>query len=148
MNFNLHPFGKRVYAGDTHTVQTAGNLVCVMVELAARMQNGHDDFDGGLALFVHINRDASSVIGNADAVIGADGDFNMSCVSGESFVDTVVNRFIDQMMQTALTGVADIHARTFPNSLKTFQHGDFRGGVLTVSLPLRRILRRIFFRHC
>ena len=119
-----------------------------MVELAARMQNGHDDFHGGLALFMHIDRNASSVIGNADAVVGADGDFYMGCVTGECFVDTVVNRFIDQMMQTALTGVADIHARALPDGLKTFQHGDFRGGILTVPLPLRRILRRIFFRHC
>ena len=43
--------GERVHDGDAHAVQTAGHLVGVVIEFAAGVQHGHDDFGGRTALF-------------------------------------------------------------------------------------------------
>ena len=140
MNFDFHPFGKRIDAGDTHAVQSAGDLICVVVKFAACVKNGHYDFDRRFSLFVHVNGNTASIVGNPDAVVGLNGDFHMAGKSCKRFVDTVIDRFIDQMMQTPFSGVADVHTRAFPHCFQTFEHRDLGGGILTVR-------RCVFFGH-
>ena len=54
----------RIHDGDTHTVQTAGVLVVVLVELAACMQPGEDQFDArDFFLRVLVDRHAAPVVG-------------------------------------------------------------------------------------
>ena len=62
--------GEGVHAGDADTVQTAGDLVGVLVELATRVQDGHHHFKGGaVLLLVHIGRDTAPVVEDADGVV-------------------------------------------------------------------------------
>ena len=61
------PFGKRIDAGHAHAVQAAGNLVAVLVELAAGVQIGEGDFGGralGFVLVVELDAggDAAAVV--------------------------------------------------------------------------------------
>ena len=60
---------------DADPVQAAGDLVAAAVpELAARVQNGEDDFGRRAALFLHDpDRDAATVVGDRAAVVGVRG---------------------------------------------------------------------------
>src|ERR1035437_6258595 len=46
-DLDLQPLAQRVDAGGADAVQAAGNLVTLVVELAARVQDGQHDLDGG-----------------------------------------------------------------------------------------------------
>ena len=52
-HFDFEPFAEGVDARHTDAVQAAGDFVGIMVEFAAGVQEGKDDFDGGHAGFVH-----------------------------------------------------------------------------------------------
>jgi hypothetical protein len=45
-------------------------------------------------------------------------------VTGESFVNRVVDDFINEVVKTTWTSGADVHTRTFANSLKPFENLD------------------------
>ena len=52
---------------DPHSVETAGNLVRVVVELAAGVQHRHDDLGGRTSLlFVVVDRDSAPVVRDRD----------------------------------------------------------------------------------
>jgi hypothetical protein len=67
-------------------------------------------------------RDAATVINNRNTVVDMDDDLDVLAEPCERFVDTVVNKFIDKMMESRTSCAADIHGRTFPYGLKAFQH--------------------------
>jgi hypothetical protein len=80
--------GQRVHAAHAHAVQAAGDLVAVLVELAAGMQLGQGNLGGrafGLVLVVHLHAggDAAAVVDHADRVVGVDGDQDVVAVAGE-----------------------------------------------------------------
>jgi hypothetical protein len=50
--FRSSVFGERIDDRNADAVQTAGNLIGILVELTARVQLGHDDFRGGYAFFL------------------------------------------------------------------------------------------------
>jgi hypothetical protein len=55
---------------DAYAVQTAGNFIGVIIEFTACVQDGHDHFRRGDALFrVNTGWDATAVIGDGDGVI-------------------------------------------------------------------------------
>ncbi len=51
-----------------------------------------------------------------------DYDLHRVGISGHHLVDTIIDNFINQVMQAALVGSANVHARTHPNCLKTFEN--------------------------
>jgi hypothetical protein len=57
-------------------------------------------------------RDAAAIVFHSNGIIFFDGDFDMRAVAGHGFVDAVVNNFIDQMVQAALVGAANVHTGT------------------------------------
>ncbi len=68
-DLEFEQMAERVDAGDADAVQSAGNLVGRAVELAARVQHGHDHLRGGQALAVHIHlvdRNAAAVVDYSD----------------------------------------------------------------------------------
>src|SRR3990167_8488819 len=70
--------GQGVNHRNAHAVQTTVNLIAVVVELTACVQDGHDHFRSGNAFFlVHIDRNTTAVIAHADRLIrvDVDGDF-------------------------------------------------------------------------
>ena len=106
-----HAGGQRVHHGDTHTVQTTGNGVAATAELTASVQHGHDNLNGGLVLGgVLIHGNTAAVILYANSTISLDGHVNFGGVAGERFVDRVIYNLVDQVVQTALSGRANVHA--------------------------------------
>ena len=128
---HLHKVGKCVYDGCAYAVQTTGYLVSSAAELAAGVQHRHDDFHGGfmhLGMLVH--RHASAVVQHLYAVIFVDGDLNIIAIARQRFVHGVVHDLVDTVMKSSGAGRTDIHARTFSDRVKTFQHLDLRRVVI------------------
>ena len=79
-----------------------------------------------------------SRIGNG--AIDMDGDVDFGAITGEMFVDRVVENFENAVMQTALVRVADIHARAFPDRFQTLEFIDL-GGVVFLAISESRSRR-------
>ena len=106
-------------------MQTAGDRVAAATKLTAGMQHGHDNLNGGFVLGgVLIHGNTAAVILDAHRAISLDGHVDFGGITGERLIHGVINDLVDQMVQTALGGRADVHAGAFTNRLQTFQHGD------------------------
>ena len=63
VDLRLQPLAQRVDHRNADAVQTARDFVGVLVELAAGVQHGHDDFQcRPLLLLVHVGRNAAAVV--------------------------------------------------------------------------------------
>ena len=102
-------------------MQAAGYLVRVVIELSAGVQDRHDDFGGGTALFrVHVHRNAAAVVGYRHGFIGVNRHGNGVAMAGQRLVDRVVDDLEYHVMQAgAVVGVTDVHSRAFSNRLET-----------------------------
>src|SRR5688572_32767566 len=105
-------------------MQPAGDLVAVVVELAAGVQDRQHHFRGRLAAGVLIDRNAASVVDDGDRVVDVDGDVDLVAVPGQRLVDRVVDDLIDQVVQPGRTGRADVHRRALPHRLEAFEDLD------------------------
>ena len=126
-----HVGRKGVYARHTDTMKTSGHLIGALVELAACMKYGHDDFQCGLVLFfMHVYRNTAAVVLYGDGVVFIDSDFYVRTIAGKCFVDGVIHGFINQVVQTFLADVSDIHRRTFAYGFQSFQHLNAAGRII------------------
>ena len=117
----------------THTVQTTGDLVPAVTELATGVQHGEHQGDGGDVFDgVLLDRDATTVVTHSAASVVQQFDLDGVAVARQGLVDGVVDDLVDQVVQAALTGGPDVHAGTLANRLESFQHGDLPGIVGTV----------------
>jgi hypothetical protein len=86
-------------------VQAGGELVGLVVELAAGVQDRHHDLKRRLALHLGIvmrlDGDAASVVDDRDRVIEVDDDVDLLAIAGHRLVDRVVDDFPDQVMEPA-----------------------------------------------
>ena len=107
-------------------MQAAGGLVGLAVELAARVQRAHDDFERGLLLELRmrIDRDAAAVVGDRQEAVGVELDLDEGGVAGDRLVHGIVDHLGEQVMQRLLVGAADIHAGPAAHRLEPFQHLD------------------------
>ena len=72
-NPQLEPFRQPVDHGNADAVQPAGNLVGILIELAARMQLGHDDLGRGtlqLVVVLDVRRNSAPVVDHRDRIVG------------------------------------------------------------------------------
>jgi hypothetical protein len=86
------PLAQCIHARHTHAVQTARDLVAVLVELAACVQFGQSDLGRtalGLVLVVHLHAggDAAAVVGDADGIVRVDGDDDVVAVARQRLVN-------------------------------------------------------------
>ena len=126
-------FGQGIDDGGADAMQTAGYLVSATAELAAGMQDGVNDlYTGDARLGLDIDRDTTAIVDDRDGVVRIDGNLDFGAVAGQSLVHSVVDDFIDQVMQTGGGGAADVHTRTASDRFQTFQDLDTVG-------------RRVFF---
>jgi hypothetical protein len=130
-------------------MQSAGNLVAVLIEFAAGMQFGQRDLRRrplGVVLVVHLHAggNAPAVVDDRDAVVGVDGDHDVVAVPRERFIDRVVDHFEHQMVQpSTIGGVSDIHARALAHGFQSFEDLD-----RALAISLARVLgKRIRFVH-
>src|SRR6266498_2549106 len=121
LDLDFQSLGQCVDDRNTHAVQTAGDFVRGFVELAAGVELGEHDFGGGNVFSgMDVDGDAATIVDHRDAVIDVNGDFDRIAMSHERFIDGVINDFKNEMVQTPLTGIADVHARSFSDRLQAF----------------------------
>ena len=124
-HLDLEPVRERVDDGAADAVQAAGDRVAAAAELAAGVQDRQHDLDGRLLLDrVDVDRDAAAVVDDAQAAVGEDRDLDVVAVPGERLVDRVVDDLVDEVVQTARTGRADVHSGTLANRFESFENLD------------------------
>ena len=123
-DFDVAPLRKEVNNRHADTVETAGRLVAVLVELATEFEDRHyaferadvaADFFGELGMA--LDRDPAPVIFDGDAAIDVDRDADRGGVARHRLVDRVVDDFVNEVVKTSLGGVADVHRRSLANRL-------------------------------
>src|SRR5690606_37571427 len=126
-------FGQGVDHRHAHAVQAAGNLVAVVVELAAGMQHGEYHLRRRAPLIlVDVDRDAAAIVGDGHRVVLQDPHHDVVGVAGQGLVDRVVDHLEHHVVQAgAVMDVADVHARALAHGLQAPQHGDLAGVVST-----------------
>jgi hypothetical protein len=121
-------------------VEAAGDLVggVFSAELAAGVEDGHDDLDRGTAVHRRvvvldgIDGDAAAVVDDRAGAIGVDGDGDDGGVAGHGLVDGVINDFVDEVVEGVEAGAADVHARALADGVEAFEHLDLISAVLAV----------------
>ena len=104
-------------------METAGDLIGVVIELTTRVQHRHDHFCRRYALFMLLSRDATPIITNAYGFIRVNNNIYLVAVSGQSLIDRIINNLEDHVVQAcAVIGVADVHARTLSYRIKALQN--------------------------
>ena len=78
---------------------------------------------------VLVDRDSAAVVVDRDPAVCAQGDVDAVGVAREGLVDGVVDNLVDEMVQTALAGRPDVHARPLADGIEPFENGD-RGSVV------------------
>ena len=87
-------------------MQTAGKLVVLIGKFTTCVQTGEDQFNTGNAVVrVHVHRHAAAVVGHLDRAVFVQYDLDILAVTGEGFVNAVVNDFLDEMIGLACVGV-------------------------------------------
>ena len=135
---------QRVDDRDADAVQAAGNLVRVVVELAAGVQHGHDDFGRRTALLrLHVDRNAAAVVDDADRAVGVDRHDDVIAIAGQRLVDRIVDDLEHHVVQAgAVVGIADVHARALAHRVEALEDLDAAGVVLSRLIAgFRRSLR-------
>ncbi len=131
MHLGTQPLRKGVHTTDAHAVQTTGNLVGFVVELATGVQAGQHHFKGRLAFFlVKTDGNTATIVAHLDGIALADGDMDVIAVAGHGLIDGVVHHFVDQVVQTPDRGVANVHRRAQAHCFETLEDLDTFGGVL------------------
>jgi hypothetical protein len=130
-DFHLEAVGQGVGDGHADPVQaageTVGGVVVGLVELAAGVQAGEDHFNGGHAFHrVDLDRNAATVVGDADRAVQVQGDADLLAEAGHGLIGGVVDDFLDDVERVFGAGV---HPRSLFDRLEALQHGDGIGVV-------------------
>ena len=121
--------GQRIDDRHADAMQTAGDLVGAVIELTAGMQHGHDDLGCRATFFgMDVDGNAATVVAHRDGFIGVNDDFDFGAVTGERFVDRVVDDFEHHVVEAgAVIGITDVHAGALANRIEPLQNLDFAG---------------------
>ena len=92
------------------------------------MERRHDDFERGFAgeFGVWINRDATAIIGDGQAVVRFKRHLNPRRMARNRLIHRIIEHFSGKMMKGALIRAADIHAGTTAHRLQPFKHLNIR----------------------
>jgi hypothetical protein len=125
VNMHLEPGGQGVDNRNAYPVKPSGNLVAALVELAAGVQLGHNNFKGAYILpGMKIYRDTAAVVGYANNVSLFDTNVDLAAVTGKSFVYTVIDNLIDQMVKSVGACCPYVHTGTFPDGFQALENLD------------------------
>src|SRR5210317_1041129 len=94
-----------------------------MVKLTSSVKGGHNQFKGRNPFRrVYIYWDSPPVIFDRYRVVLVYSHPYSLTITCQRFINTVVDNFPNQMMQSFNRGIAYIHRRSFPNSLETVKY--------------------------
>ncbi len=74
-----------------------------------------------MQLLVFVYRNTAAVVFYSDGVIWVDGDFNVGTIARHRLVDGVVDGLVDQVMETFLGDVSNVHRRTLAYCFQAFE---------------------------
>ena len=116
--------GKRVDARDADAVKAAGYFIAVAAELAAGVENRQDDLERRHvpSLGMLSDRDATTVVYARERAVFVYHCFDFGAVACEGLVHGVVDNLVDQVMQAARAGRADVHTGALAHMLETFEN--------------------------
>ena len=79
---------------------------------------------------MQVGGDTAPVVTDGDGVVVVQNDVDVVAVVGHRFVDGVVHDLVDEVVESALVGAADVHARPPAHGLQAFEDLDVACGVL------------------
>ncbi len=130
-DFGHEPFREGVDDGDPDAVEPTRDLVAVTAELASGMElRQHDGECGKSLLLDQVDRNPTSGVDDSDRVVGMNRDVDEVVPAGERLVDSVVDHFVDEVMQPPGTGRPDVHTGPQPHRFEAFQDRDVLCGVI------------------
>src|SRR5262249_54863582 len=120
------PSRKRVHHRDADAVQTAGNLVGILIEFSAGVQLSHDNFGRRDAFaLVDVGRDATAVVAHRARSVGIERHSYFGGKPGEGLIDGIVHYLIDHVVEAGtVIGVADVHARPLADRVEALEDLD------------------------
>ena len=119
----FHPVWQSINAGNTNTMQTAGNFIRTLVEFTAGMKTSQNQFKCTYFFGrVDINWNTASVIYNAYNVIAFKCNCNCITKACHCFIDWVIYCFINKMMKSTWTCWTNIHTRSLTNCFESLQN--------------------------
>ena len=125
-------------------MQAAGDLVAAAVaELAAGVQDGEHDLErpdlSSFSIFATgMPRPLSTTVTELSGWIV---DRDRVAVAGQRLVDRVVDDLVDEVVQAAHAGRADVHAGTLAHGLEALEDRDVLGVVARLLLSVRWVVR-------
>src|SRR3989304_10551408 len=100
-------------------MQPARDFVASPAKFTARVQDGHNHFEGGsLHLRMEIDRDAAPVVSHGYTAVLVDRDIDAVTYSRQGFVDRIIHDLINQMVQRLDIGAAHVHTWTPPDGFQ------------------------------
>ena len=152
IDVDLQVLRQGVDHGRAHAVQAAGDLVAPAAELAAGVQHGQADLHRRTAhLRMDAHGEAAAVVAHLDGAVLENGHLYIVAETGQRLVDGVIDDLVHQVVQPALVGRADVHARAAAHGLQPLQHLYLALVIVvlsvhkTVSLSFLKIACRKFF---
>ena len=116
-------------------MEAAGHLVALAVELAAGVELVSTAWTAGMPLSLGSFMGSTGMPRPSSidlaAPVGQQGDVDAVAVAGHGLVDRVVDDLVDQVVQAADTGGADVHAGALADVFEALEGGD-RTGVVGV----------------
>ena len=89
------------------------------------MQHCEHDFEGTLAVLLHpVDRDPPAVILDHEGAVTVNDNRDPAAVPGKGFIYRIINDFVNEMVQAAGIGAADIHRRPLADRGEPFEDRD------------------------
>src|SRR5262249_22618844 len=99
-------------------------------ELAAGVELRQHEGQGGHALVGHrVDGNARTEVADGDGVVRMERHLDLVVAAREGFVDAVVDHLVDEVMEAASAGRADVHAWSQADRLEALENGDVLGGI-------------------
>jgi hypothetical protein len=119
--------GEGVDDRDAYPVETTGEAIAVVGELAPGVELGEDDLDSGQALVgVEVHRHATAIVADLQGAIGVEDHGDGPGMAGQGLVDAVIYDFLGEVIGPGGVGV---HARALADRVQAAQNLD-GGGVV------------------
>ena len=139
-DFRDEAVGEGVDALRADAVQAAGHLVGALVELAAGVEIGEHQLERRDFFFrVHRDGDAAAVVFDGKGAVRMDLDLDALAVTGEGFVDRVVDDLIHAVVEAGLVRIADIHTGSLADGLEALEALDVGSAVAFIAGVLAAI---------
>jgi hypothetical protein len=147
-DFHFKGFRNRINAFRADAVETSGYLVGALSELTAGVEGRHNEFEGRNLIFgMDIDGDTSTVILDGAGAIEMEGDGNIFTITGEGFIDGIVDDFENAVVKAPLEGIADVHIGAFADAFEALEFLNFRRIVDIIGCGHGKLIHGQFFLH-